>query len=311
MRLCMSCASPFSSVSPLSRPSWTGGPVQSASAASTFAPRYAILRHHLKAPAARRIITANIGGGGFLGVGPAELIVVVAVGWFLLGPTKLYALSKETGRVVGELRRAADEARTTFTDAIELELEEEKRKEEMEKASAENKDKSENSSEDEKQKADEEGIKSDTEESESPLDGPLNGPELQPSKSVTDALIGEENEFTSLEKQGPVAGVSPAFLDQIKRVSDPNQVSPSEASDSVPDLDMSVEFEMKEVERLEQEYLEAKARLEEKKSEREFLEAKQKLTDKIEQIDAHSISAEAESAKDQAQNQPDSKSFGL
>jgi Sec-independent protein translocase protein TatA len=63
-----------------------------------------------------------IGGGGILGVGPSEMAVIMAVGWFVLGPTKLFSLSREVGTVLGNLRRSADEARSTFTDAMEMEV---------------------------------------------------------------------------------------------------------------------------------------------------------------------------------------------
>jgi Sec-independent protein translocase protein TatA len=63
-----------------------------------------------------------LGGGGILGVGPAEMVVVFGVGWLVLGPTKLFALSRDVGRVVGDLRRSAIDASSTFTDAMEGEL---------------------------------------------------------------------------------------------------------------------------------------------------------------------------------------------
>jgi sec-independent protein translocase protein TatB len=80
-------------------------------------------------PPPRRARWAAQFGGGFLGVGPSEAAVILLVGWFVLGPQKLFTLSRDVGRIVGDLRRAADDARTTFTDALESEVaaEEEKR----------------------------------------------------------------------------------------------------------------------------------------------------------------------------------------
>mmetsp|Transcript_9729 Transcript_9729/g.41701 ORF Transcript_9729/g.41701 Transcript_9729/m.41701 type:complete len:426 (-) Transcript_9729:479-1756(-) len=67
-----------------------------------------------------------LGGGGFLGVGPAEVVVVIVVGWLVLGPKELIRVSKEVGSLLGSLRQSADDARRTLTNALEMEaLEEE------------------------------------------------------------------------------------------------------------------------------------------------------------------------------------------
>ena len=42
--------------------------------------------------------------GGVLGVGTPEVLVIAAVGYFLLGPEELYRLSKEIGKIVGQAR---------------------------------------------------------------------------------------------------------------------------------------------------------------------------------------------------------------
>lgn len=250
-------------------------------------------------------MTANI-GGGFLGVGPAELVVIAGVGWLLLGPTKLYALAKDSGRVVGELRKAANEARQTFTDAIELELEEDQRKESLQKA--------ENESVDIplKEEHGEENTNSVITKSDFPDPESNESDNPSPPSSISVANIVTENEVVlpSLEKKGPPAeteiGASPQFLEQIRRAADPNQVAPSE---DVPDLDMTVEFEENEVERLEREYREAKARLEEKRSERNYLKAKESLENKRAELSSQSSpSEESQPANDQPQQQPESKS---
>ncbi|GJQ15573.1 hypothetical protein GpartN1_g7364.t1 [Galdieria partita] len=71
------------------------------------------------------------GGGGIFGVGTSELVVIGLVAWIVLGPKRLYALSKDLGRIFGELRQSAEEARNTLVAALESELEEPSRKETM------------------------------------------------------------------------------------------------------------------------------------------------------------------------------------
>lgn len=61
-------------------------------------------------------------GGGFMGVGASEMVVIIAVGWLVLGPQKLFALSRDIGRLVGDLRKSADEARASFTSALEVDM---------------------------------------------------------------------------------------------------------------------------------------------------------------------------------------------
>jgi Tat protein translocase TatB subunit len=64
------------------------------------------------------------GGGGIFGVGTSELVVIGIVAWVVLGPKRLYALSKDLGRIFGELRQSAEQAKTTLVAALESELEE-------------------------------------------------------------------------------------------------------------------------------------------------------------------------------------------
>lgn len=59
-------------------------------------------------------------GGGFLGVGPAEIFVIGAVGWLVLGPQRLYQVARDAGKVLGQLRKTADDAKGSFTDALEI-----------------------------------------------------------------------------------------------------------------------------------------------------------------------------------------------
>jgi len=60
-------------------------------------------------------------GGGFFGVGTSELIVIGAVAWLVLGPKRLYQLARDIGKISGELKNVAEEARQTFQQAIDLE----------------------------------------------------------------------------------------------------------------------------------------------------------------------------------------------
>ena len=62
--------------------------------------------------------------GGVLGVGTPEVLVIAAVGYFLLGPEELYRLSKEIGKVVGQAREyvtksaAEPHCRHSYADAV-------------------------------------------------------------------------------------------------------------------------------------------------------------------------------------------------
>jgi len=51
-----------------------------------------------------------LGPQGLFGVGSAEVIVVVAVGYFLLGPEDLFKLAKEIGKLVASVRRSLAES---------------------------------------------------------------------------------------------------------------------------------------------------------------------------------------------------------
>ncbi|GJD06518.1 hypothetical protein Gasu2_09300 [Galdieria sulphuraria] len=64
------------------------------------------------------------GGGGVFGVGTSELVVIGIVAWIVLGPKRLYALSKDFGRIFGELKQSAEEAKDTLMASLENELEE-------------------------------------------------------------------------------------------------------------------------------------------------------------------------------------------
>lgn len=60
-------------------------------------------------------------GGGFLGVGTSELVVIGVVAWLVLGPKRLYQLARDIGKISGEIKNVAEEARQTFQQAIDVE----------------------------------------------------------------------------------------------------------------------------------------------------------------------------------------------
>lgn len=173
------------------------------------------------------------GGGGILGVGPSEVIVIVAVGWLLLGPEKLFALAKDSGKLFGDIRRTANEAKDTFSEALDLD---------MLAAELEQSTKS-------KEEVDEDKKSDDSIKENEDI---VPGADL-PQEAPVDSLLNEV-----LAEQEDVVGSN--FLEQLQRVSDPNQIAPSE----VPDL--SVDLEELELERLEKEYNTAKERLESRKN---------------------------------------------
>lgn len=174
-----------------------------------------------------------LGGGGFLGVGYQEMIVIVAVGWFVLGPKQLLELSRDIGKIVGEVRKAANDARDTFTDALDSDIAA------MEK----------------------------TPDLGLPV---VQGPTLEGDDSplaldddvpptVDDDFFTDTAPFGADNGKVVDNGERNTFLEQLQRVSDPNQLAPSD----VPDLDVNAEVE---VARLEQQLQAAKKKLEEKKA---------------------------------------------
>jgi len=62
-------------------------------------------------------------GNGILGVGAPEVMVVCAVGYFLLGPEDLYKLSKEIGRLVAQARRTLAESAAEWQSTMDAQFE--------------------------------------------------------------------------------------------------------------------------------------------------------------------------------------------
>lgn len=200
--------------------------------------------------------TAVLGGGGFLGVGPGELVVVAAVGWLLLGPEKLYAVSKDLGKLIGDLRRTANDARDSFQDALESEITANLEAPETDSPVKLSKSKADDTAS---------AISDEQEDSEADSEGEidiagatnaLSSPEV-PSKVPAATSTPHDDSVSSTAENS-------AFLDQLKRVSDPLQAPPAP---TLPDLsmddldDLEIEDEELELQRLKIQYLEARARL--------------------------------------------------
>jgi Sec-independent protein translocase protein TatA len=76
-----------------------------------------------RAPRSRKgVVTMDAFSDGILGVGPQEVVVICIVGYFLLGPTELYRLAKEVGKLVTQLRQTATEASSAFSETMEQQL---------------------------------------------------------------------------------------------------------------------------------------------------------------------------------------------
>lgn len=292
LRICSWRTSTSISLSASSANSFTGAKLQTLSRPKSLRRRGVI----------PKVPISVIGGGGFLGVGPAEIIVIIGVGWLFLGPEKLYSLSKDIGKIIGELRRTADEAKDSFSDALDYEMSQ------STSVSQPSSDSDDTKADSDDEKADSDDEKADSagdKEIEAPLQSPIGDAIAQehhidtniaPSLSEADALHHAKHSKSDQPSSGHGSslGVAPLdisalessnrenplhttadevdlhvqhetsalFLDQLKRVSDPHQVAPSE----VPDLDIGTDMEELEVQRLEKQYLEARARLEERKN---------------------------------------------
>ena len=69
-------------------------------------------------------MVGGFGGGGFLNLGTPEVIVIGAVAWVILGPKELFRLSKQAGEFIGQWQQLGQQAKDTFTSALEAELKE-------------------------------------------------------------------------------------------------------------------------------------------------------------------------------------------
>lgn len=62
-------------------------------------------------------------GGGILGIGTPELITILLVGYFVLGPNELFKLTKEIGKFIQNFRTLGAEATKSFESTMENQLE--------------------------------------------------------------------------------------------------------------------------------------------------------------------------------------------
>lgn len=184
------------------------------------------------------------------------MVVVFLVGWFLLGPKKLYELSKDVGRIVGDLRRAAADAQSTFTEALEAES--------LEESSQGSKD----------EKADP-GLSDSPSPSEHDSDAlerrdqlsTVSLPERDDSTTVPSVFAKSEKREDDLKYAAPtdneVGNVvsRQRFLEQLQRSQNPGQVPPSLSN---PDNDEEDEGTEEDLQVAKLEYELAKARLEAK-----------------------------------------------
>jgi len=68
------------------------------------------------------------GGGGFFNMGAPEVVIIGAVAWVLLGPKELFRLSREAGAFLGQWQQLGQQAKDSFTSALEAEIAEDETK---------------------------------------------------------------------------------------------------------------------------------------------------------------------------------------
>jgi Tat protein translocase TatB subunit len=54
------------------------------------------------------------------GVGPEELVLLLIIALFVLGPERMPKVARDLGRVVGDLRRTSDQLREEFLNSDKL-----------------------------------------------------------------------------------------------------------------------------------------------------------------------------------------------
>jgi Tat protein translocase TatB subunit len=54
------------------------------------------------------------------GVGPEELVLLLIIALFVLGPERMPKMARDVGRMVGDLRRTSDQLREEFLNADKL-----------------------------------------------------------------------------------------------------------------------------------------------------------------------------------------------
>lgn len=169
----------------------------------------------IRASTMNRRPTMVFGGGGFLGVGAPEVLVIIAVGWFVLGPKQLIQLSRDIGQIIGELRKTTSAARDSFTDAIETDI----------------------------------AIK-EARKIATPVEGPALPDQDRPVLETDEELMMKNDVIQAAtqqaqqqaeQQQGPTRA-GDKFMEQLKRVADPDQTSI--LTPNIPDLELSDEDEI-------------------------------------------------------------------
>ena len=61
--------------------------------------------------------------GGILGIGAPEVVTILLVGYFVLGPTELFKLTKEIGKLIQNFRTLSSEASKSFETTMEGQVE--------------------------------------------------------------------------------------------------------------------------------------------------------------------------------------------
>lgn len=211
--------------------------------------------------------------------------MVFGIGWLLLGPTKLFELSRDVGRVVGDLRRSADKASASFTDAMEAEA----REAEEKVAEAADKLEDAEAAAGKAKAADDGAVEDDREFMSGPdvggvlrdvSDTMVAGPAAAVAAEQDAAALGVEDRtvgrLPDLEAPAPTAEDAEVtrgrFLDQLNRANDPEQTAEGEEDASEEDVEVArLEYELakarlaakrRQVEATGEKNVEAKAKVE-------------------------------------------------
>lgn len=62
------------------------------------------------------------------GLGPTELVVILALALIIFGPNKLVEITKTLSKVIADFRKASNEAKETINQSLKQTMEEEKDK---------------------------------------------------------------------------------------------------------------------------------------------------------------------------------------
>uniref|UniRef100_A0A7S1ES57 Uncharacterized protein n=1 Tax=Timspurckia oligopyrenoides TaxID=708627 RepID=A0A7S1ES57_9RHOD len=190
-------------------------------------------------------------GGGFLGVGPMELAVVFTLGWIVLGPKELLNVARQAGKAIGSLKSIAFNARDNIQSIINADDIQEEFNKIVQSVSAPMNSAGTTTTANEKlesnsAKKDVSTVeKKDQDQSETAF-----------QSISSSALLNSESNASTSDSIGGDYETS-RFAEQLRRMNDPNQVSPFEPHKTgVPsteisssDLELSEELDLDELER--------------------------------------------------------------